>query len=224
MPAARQTVLCRCPAFLTPARLVLTFAALSLAAWLSPLWATGAILAGAAMAGLRLGVLARAQRGKLKTYAIFIFFWAASTFLLQWLAGDFAWRTAARNAGDLALRLAALAALTLDLSLLLTPFALAGVLARALRPVLGETRANNAGLALAVMLRLIPQAGHCLAGLQQTRKLRCRGLPLSRQLSLLSAAALRHLSRLAWRQSLALAARDIHLAPLSRVQAGPKKE
>ena len=176
------------------------------------------------MAGLRLGVLARAQRGKLKTYAIFIFFWAASTFLLQWLAGDFAWRTAARNAGDLALRLAALAALTLDLSLLLTPFALAGVLARALRPVLGETRANNAGLALAVMLRLIPQAGHCLAGLQQTRKLRCRGLPLSRQLSLLSAAALRHLSRLAWRQSLALAARDIHLAPLSRVQAGPKKE
>ena len=206
MPAARQTA--RCPAFLTPARLVLAFMALSLAAWLLPLWAAGVILAGAAMAGLSMGALARTERGKLKTYAIFIFFWAASTFLLQWLTGGLAWAAAARNAGDLALRLAALAALTLDLGLLLTPFVLAEVLTRALRPVLGEARANNAGLALAVMLRLIPQTGHCLAGLQQTRKLRCRGLPLSRQLSLLSAAALRHLSRLAWQQSLALASRE----------------
>ncbi len=224
MSAARQTALCRCPTFLTPARLVLAFMAVSLAAWLSPLWAAGVILAGAVIAGLRLGVLARTERGKLKTYAIFIFFWASSTFLLQWLAGDIAWRSAACNAGDLALRLAALAALTLNLGLLLTPFDLAHVLARALRTILNETRANNAGLALAVMLRLIPQAGHCLAGLQQTRKLRCRGLPLSRQLSLLSAAALRHLSRLAWQQSLALATRNIQLAPLARSIVGQKKE
>lgn len=224
MPAARQTARCRRPAFLTPARLALAFMALSLAAWLSPLWAAGIILAGAASAGSRLGVLARTERGKLKTYAIFIFFWASSAFLLQWLAGNLAWWVAANNAGDLALRLAALAALTLDLSLLLTPFDLARVLARALRPILGETRANNAGLALAVMLRLIPQAGHCLVGLGQTRKLRCRGLPISRQLSLLAGAALRHLSRLAWQQSLALASRDIHLTPLASGAARPEKE
>ena len=211
-------------ALLTPSRLVLAFMALSLIAWLAPLWAAGAILAGAMAAGLCLGALARAERGKLKTYALFIFFWSASTFLLQWLTGSFAWQAAARNAGDLALRLAALAALTLDLGLLLTPFDLARVLARALRPVLGETRANNAGLALAVMLRLIPQAGHCLSGLQQTRKLRCRNLPLFRQPGLLAGAALRHLSRLAWQQSLALAARDIHLAPPARAIAGLKKE
>ena len=43
------------PAFLTPPRLVLAFMALSLAAWLLPLWATGAILAGSVAAGLHLG-------------------------------------------------------------------------------------------------------------------------------------------------------------------------
>lgn len=212
------------PAFLTPPRLVLAFMVLSLAAWLLSLWAAVAILAGAAAAGLRLGLAECAQRGRLKVYALFIFFWAVSAFLLHGLAGGLTWPAALRNAVDLAVRLAALAALTLNLGLLLTPFALARVLARALRPVLGETRADNAGLALAVMLRLIPQAGHCLADLWQTRKLRARRLPLARQLSLLATAALRHLMRLAWRQSLALAARDIHLVPSSRATAEQAKE
>lgn len=212
------------PAFLTPPRLVLAFMALSLAAWLLPLWAAGAILAGSVAAGLRLGLAGRSQRGRLKVYALFILFWAVSAFGLHWLAGGLAWPDALGNAADLGLRLAAMAALTLNLGLLLTPFDLARVLARALRPILGEARANNAGLALAVMLRLMPQAGHCLAGLWQTRKLRARRLPLSRQLGLLATAALRHLMSLAWRQSLALAARDIHLAPSSRLTAGQAKE
>ena len=198
---------------ITPPRLVLLFTALSLAAWLLPLWVAGAILAVALAAGLRLGLLQRAQRGKLKAYGFFLLFWGLSTLLLQWAAADLPLSRAAANAADLILRLAALAGLTLDLSLLLTPFALAKTLAAMLAPALGQTRAHNAALALAVMLRLIPQAGHCLHALQHTRQMRCRHLPLSRQLSLMTGAALRHLSFLAWRQSLALAARNIHLTP-----------
>ena len=196
---------------LTPPRLVAIFMALSLAAWLLPLWGAGLILVGAICAGLNLGLLARAGRTRLKTYAVFLCFWALSAFLLQWWAGGQTWQIALRNAADLTLRLAALAALTLDLGLLLTPFALAGVLARALKPVLGSERAANAGLALAVMLRLIPQAGHCLRGLQRAGQMRGLNLPLARRFSLMAGAALRQLSLLTWRQSLALAARNISL-------------
>ncbi len=212
MCANRQTAFSPLPAFMTPPRVVAAFMVLSLAAWLLPLWGASLILLGALAAGTQLGIFARAGRGRLKTYVFFLCFWALSTFLLQWLAGGLSWRAAAHNAADLALRLTALAALTLDLGFLLTPFALAGVLARALKPVLGVERAASAGLALAVMLRLIPQAGHCLRTLRQTAKMRCRRLPRARQLSLMAGAALRHLSLLTWRQSLALAARNIRLA------------
>ena len=204
----------RIPTLLAPPHMVAVFMLLSIAAWLLPLWGTALILSGALAAGTRLGLFAPAGRVRLKTYAVFLCFWALSTFLLQWLAGSIAWQAALHSAADLTLRLAALAALTLDLGLLLTPFAQAGVLARALKPVLGHERAANAGLALAVMLRLIPQAAHCLRGLRQTQKMRCRNLPLPRRFSLLAGAALRQLSLLAWRQSLALAARNIRLVPL----------
>ena len=194
-----------------PGLLLPIFAALSLCAWLLPLWAAGVILAGALAAGLRLGILKRSQRGKLKAYAFFLLFWGLSAFLLQSSVGGLYWQAAAANAGALALRLSALAALTLDLNLLLTPFALAEVTARYLRPLVGETRAERAALSLAVMLRLIPQVWHCLQALQNTRKLRCAGLPVITQLRLMTETALRSLLRLAWQQSLALAARDIHL-------------
>lgn len=210
--------------FATPPRLVAIFMILSLAAWLLPLWGAGLILFGALAAGLRLGLFTRAQRARLRTYAIFLCFWALSTFLLQCLVGGLSWADASRNAANLLLRLAALAALTLDLGLLLTPFALAGVLARALKPLLGAERAANSGLSLAVMLRLIPQAGHCLRALRQTGKIRCRHLPRARQLSLMAGAALRHLSLLTWRQSLALAARNIHPAHLAGCNEPQGKE
>ena len=212
------------PEFLTPPRLVLAFMALSLGAWVLPLWATSLILIGSIYAGLRLGGFSRPRHGKLRTYAAFICFWGLSAFMLQWLSADLSWQSAARNAFDLILRLTALAALTLNLDLLLTPFTLARVLAGGLRPVLGEERAQRIALALAVMLRLIPQAGHCLRTLRQALKLRGNRLPPAQRLTLLAGAALRHLSRLAWQQSLALAARDVHLAPLTGATPKSQKE
>ena len=209
--------------FPRPDLLLPAFAALSLCAWLLPLWATGVILAFALATGLRLGLLKRSQRGKLKVYGFFLIFWALSAFLLQWSAGGLSWQAAAANAGALTLRLSALAALTLDLNLLLTPFALAEVTVRYLRPILGEARAERAALSLAVMLRLIPQVWHCLQALQNTRKLRCAELPAITQLRLVTETALRSLLRLAWQQSLALAARDIHLAG-ETLPGGPTRQ
>ena len=203
---------CDLPRHVTPTRLALLFAALSLCAWLLPLWAAGVLLTGSLALGAKLGLFERSQRTRLRAYTLFLLFWGFSTFLLQMIAGGLAARVAAASAGELILRLSALAALTLDLNLLMTPFALARVLAGLTRPWLGEARAERAALALAVMLRLIPQAGHCLRTLQNTRKLRCQGFSAGRQLSLVSVAALRNLSLLTWRQSLALAARDVHLA------------
>lgn len=190
---------------------VLGFMALSLAVWQLPLGGAAAILACAVAAGLRLGLGARRERGQLKIYALFILFWGLATFLLQYWAAPVSPSQAWRNALELSVRLAALAALTLDLARLLTPFRLAVVLARWLKPFFGRERANQAGIALAVMLRLLPQAWRITAQIRQSLQMRCRNVSGPRRMSLLAGTALRRLSQLAWQQSLALAGRDLDL-------------
>ncbi len=203
-----------------PLAVVALFMALSLSTWLLPLCFAAVILLAAMSGGLFLGMRKPTERGKLKVYGLFILFWGLSTFLLQWWAAPVNAAQALGNAWDLSLRLAALAALTLDLSLLLTPFALAVVLARLLRPLLGSQRAGQAGLALAVMLRLLPQAWQIIRQIRQTQKLRCRRLSWVRQSGLLAGAVLRRLSTMTWQQSLALAGRDIQLLPANVKEDG----
>lgn len=189
-------------------------------------WQTGAVGAACHLA-LFLGLIALAPllrepganrdrtriglhgSGLLRLGLMFVGMWTAVKFAMLLWEADWIyapWQLA--EAGLLGLRLAALLAIGVALTVLTSPLSLCRAAAWTLRPLLGK-RAWEPALALALMLHCFPLIWGTAGRIRLA--MRCRQLSLSRrqQALLFLQTLLRTLASGTWTQTLAIAARDL---------------
>lgn len=152
---------------------------------------------------------------------LFVGLWMAIHLALAvWSAGWEVQATHLQEAGVLGLRLGALLAIGAALTGLVSAPRLCRAVTWGLRPVLGA-RAWEPSLALALMLHFIPMISQTAVRLRLA--MRCRQLPLGRreQTQLFLQALLRAIAQLPWRQTMALAARELDSEKAWQWQAEP---
>lgn len=156
-------------------------------------------------------------RAVLFSYILFALFWAGSLFALQFWEGGQAVR-AGLLAADMGARLLTLLGLAMIVPLNATPVALGRVLNwylwRGLRLLLFWRPIPppiwRPGLALALMMSLLPRAWRALRAIKATLGRRCPHLPLHSRLLLMSLAALRILGAQTWSVTLSIASRNLY--------------
>lgn len=139
----------------------------------------------------------------------FVGLWTGVKLGMLWWDAGWAFAPAMlAEAGELGLRLAALLAIGVALTALVSPPALCRAVAWALRPLLGR-RAWEPALALALMLHFVPLIWETAGRIRLA--MRCRQLPASRRRRtlLFLQSLLRALAQRTWTQTLAIAARDL---------------
>lgn len=170
-------------------------------ATLIPLALTGALLC------FSVGGFARSFFSLWKGALVFVLVWAALKFLLD-LAGSVQLPMALASAVNLGLRLATLLLLGLTLALSASPRRLGLGLAWFLRPALGR-QAWRVALALALMLHFLPMIWATATGLNQGLSRRWPDCPWRERIRLIPQALLRVMSQTTWKQTLAVAARNL---------------
>lgn len=152
----------------------------------------------------------RAHKKLLLGYALFLFFWGTSKFLLALFNGaDYA---AALLAGmDLALRLLTIAGGGLVLVLLFTPYGLATAAGQLLANI-APKQAWKFSLAILLMLSFIQEAGFAVIALKQTLQLRGQHLSAPRRITMLGNGIINILARQTWDRALAIATRKLDMS------------
>ena len=145
----------------------------------------------------------RIARGML----LFSLGWSCVLFLLS-LVGGMPQEQAARNAGELALRLVTVSLLGLCLVSTASPRAIALALSWYLRPLFGK-KVWEAALALGLMIHFLPLALTTLNQSREAIRLRLPSCPARRKIILVVSVTLRRLAQKSWEQAIAVASRHL---------------
>ena len=147
------------------------------------------------------------NRSMAKAYILFVVVWMAVKFGLDLWTG-LGWQKAALVSAELGLRLAVLLIIGLCLALATSPRSLGLALASLLRPVL-RGRAWQTALSMALFVHFLPQVWQSIKTVQTAFAIRGLKLPWRRRVILMTQSLLRYWSQKAWRQTLALATRNL---------------
>lgn len=162
-----------------------------------------ALLLAAALLSGRHFVYGRAVRA----YLVFAALWTALKFVLD-LTGGASVQAAARDSALLGARLGVILLLGLTLARSTSARRMGLALSRLLRPLLGK-RAWKTALAMSLMVHYLPLAYQASDGVAEAFRIRSPRISGFRKLGLFGQALIRTLSRRAWSQTVALAARGL---------------
>lgn len=113
------------------------------------------------------------------------------------------------DAGQLAVRLAALVLLGLVLALSTSARALGLAVAWGVRPLVGRERAWRVALSLALMVHFLPICLSTMAGVRDVLDRRCPGAGAGVKARVIPQAVIRNLGQKTWSQTLAIASRGL---------------
>ncbi len=192
---------------LDPRVLIAVASLAGLSVWLVPGEAAILIALLAVIAAWGAGAGRKIHRNLLRGYALFLLFWVGTRFLFGW------WNTSLAQAVIEAslhgVRLVALLALGIVLSLIATPRSLGLAFAWFLKPAMRQN-AWKAGLAFALMLSFIPRVFRSFTALRRSLNQRCPHLGFYRRTFLLGLSILRVLSLQSWDVAMAVATRNLY--------------
>ena len=144
-----------------------------------------------------------------RSYAVFISFWVASKFLLDYISAETTLAQQFQDALLMGSRLITLALLSFIMTHDATPRKMGFVLSWFSKPFL-RADAWKAALTLALMLSAMTRIGRMLRNLNQTLYLRNPSLPIYRRFMLIGLTALRVLAQESESIAIAIASRDLY--------------
>ena len=147
------------------------------------------------------------NRSAMRMYFLFVLYWTALKFGIDWLWGA-PWQSAAQEAAILGLRLATVLFIGLCLAFSSSPRSLGLALAWLLRPVLGK-KAWQAALSLALMVHFMPMVWSAYDSAKRAADYRAPDISARRRIMMALKTTVRVLGKKTWDQTLALAARGL---------------
>jgi len=143
-----------------------------------------------------------------RSLLFFVLFWVGIKVLLDGLSG-MPLVQVGMDAGELAVRLAALLLLGLSLALSTSARSLGLAVAWAIRPLVGKERAWRLALSLALMIHFLPMCLASMSNVKETVARRCPEYGFRQRLLIIPLAVIRYLSQKTWNQTLAVASRRL---------------